>query len=90
MRDLIEQVRLAIPFDLPEAQVCRADGCDGCSLKLLSYLETELEGWEQRLAEGVQPNFGDLHRLAASARKIHRILSKNGLCVPNPEDQDSD
>jgi hypothetical protein len=34
MRLLIEQVRDAIPFDLPAAQVCTGL-CNGCSLKLL-------------------------------------------------------
>jgi len=78
MRQLIGQIRTAIPFDLPEARTC--DGpCEGCSMKLLTYLETEVENWEYRLDEGETPNFGDLNRLAKSAGRIHRVLEKNGL-----------
>lgn len=78
MRDLIAQVRHALPFDLPEARVC--DGpCKGCSHKLLDYLESELEDWELRLAQGEQPGLLELSRLAKTSRKVHRVLSKNGL-----------
>lgn len=48
-------------------------------MKLLTYLESEVENWEYRLDEGETPNFGDLNRLAKSAGKIHRVLEKNGL-----------
>lgn len=78
MHHLIAQVRGAIPFDMPEAQVC-LDGCEGCSRKLLEYLETELTDWERRIDEGDIPNFGDLNTLAKSSRKIHAVLKKNGL-----------
>jgi len=78
MRDLIAQVREALPFDLPEAQACSGP-CDGCSMKLLAYLEAELEAWEQRLDNGERPNFGDLSRLARTGRKVHAVLSRNGL-----------
>lgn len=78
MHRLIGQVRAAIPFDLPEDELC-ADGCTGCSRKLLDYLASELEGWEQRLAGGETPNFGDLDRLAKSSRKIYQTLRNNGL-----------
>jgi len=78
MRELIGQIREAMPFDLPQARVC-AGPCEGCSVKLLDYLESELEGWEHRLDDGEQPTFGDLSRLAKSARKIHKVLAANGL-----------
>jgi len=78
MRQLIAQVRRTLPFDLPEARVC--DGpCDGCSLKLLDYLESELEAWEQRLDNGETPGFVELSRLARTSRNVHRVLLKNGL-----------
>lgn len=78
MRQLIAQVRQALPFDLPEARVC--DGpCEGCSLKLLDFLETELDDWEQRLDQGEKPGLAELSRLAKSSSRIHRILERNGL-----------
>lgn len=83
MRTLIGQIRAAIPFDLPEAAVCR-DSCDGCSMKLLEFMESELESWERRLDHGEQPNFGDLARLAGTGRKIYTILERNGLLKSGP------
>jgi hypothetical protein len=47
MQQLIAQVREAIPFDLTDEQIC-ADSCQGCSVKLLAFLEQELETWEHR------------------------------------------
>ena len=78
MAELIEQIRTAIPLNLPEAQVC-GDSCNACSLKLLEYLSGELENWEARLAAGDTPSLADLSQLARSARKIHRVLDNNGL-----------
>lgn len=78
MQQLIDQVRAAIPFDAAQARVCSGD-CSGCSQKLLDYLEGELAAWEQRLAEGDRPSLADLSRLAKTARKIHRVLVRNGI-----------
>ncbi len=78
MRELIEQIRASIPFDAPETAVCM-DECKGCSMKMLEYLESELDNWEYRLAQGESPNFGDLSQLAGSAKKIYRVLKINGL-----------
>ncbi len=78
MRRLIQQIRSTIPLDLPEAQVC-SDSCNACSLKLLEYLSGELENWEARLDNREKPGLADLSQLARSARKIHRVLQKNGL-----------
>ncbi|MEA3643546.1 MAG: hypothetical protein VBE63_26985 [Lamprobacter sp.] len=78
MHALIAQVRETLPFDAPAAQVCGGD-CQGCSLKLLDYLNGELCGWEQRLEAGETPNFGDLSRLAETSRKVYAALQKNGL-----------
>ena len=78
MQQLIEEVRAEIPFDAAQARVCSGD-CSGCSQKLLDYLEGELAAWEQRLAEGDRPSLADLSRLAKTARKIHRVLVRNGV-----------
>jgi len=78
MRRLIGEIRRRIPFDLSEKQLCR-DGCNACSLKLLEYLSSELENWEARLESGEKPGLADLSQLARSARKIHRVLVKNGI-----------
>jgi len=89
MRRLIAQIRNLMPFDTPEAQRC-ADSCSGCSAKLLAYLETEIDSWETRLAEGEQPSFGDLSRLARTGRKIHAVLLRNGLVDPLEPEQSVD
>ena len=78
MLHLIGQIREAIPFDLTADEIC-GDSCQGCSSKLLIYLESELDAWEIRLADGAIPNFGDLNRLAKQSRKIYRALEANGL-----------
>ena len=78
MRLLIDQVREAIPFRLTDQEIC-GDSCEGCSSKLLIYLETELDSWESRLADGEVPSFGDLDRLARQGRKIQRVLQRNGV-----------
>ena len=87
MRRLIDQVRDAMPFGLNDEQIC-GDSCEGCSSKLLIYLETELDAWESRLAEGAVPTLGDIDRLARQARKIHRVLQHNGV-IPQGTPADS-
>ena len=67
MRLLIRQVRDAIPFDLPQAQVCTGL-CNGCSVKLLDYLDTQLCDWEERLAAGERPGLADLSRFGGTSR----------------------
>jgi hypothetical protein len=81
MSRLISQIRDAAPFDLNPEQIC-GDGCEGCSSKLLIYLETELDDWETKLTDGAIPTFGDLDRLAKQGRKILRVLQRNGVPVP--------
>ena len=78
MQQLIDEVRLTFPFDLPRAQVC-GDECRGCSIKLIEYIEMEMDNWEYRLDDGVIPTFGDLDKLARSCTKIYRALLNNGL-----------
>lgn len=81
MRRLIARIRDTIPFDLPAARVCTGH-CQGCSLKLLEFLDTELSDWEQRLATGERPGLADLSRLERLARKVHAVLARNGLVEP--------
>jgi uncharacterized metal-binding protein YceD (DUF177 family) len=78
MRQLIQRIRNEIPFGLPEEALC-GDACQGCSSKLLIYLETELDEWESKLAAGTLPNFADLNRLADKGRKVAQVLHQNGL-----------
>jgi hypothetical protein len=78
MAQLIGQIRQALPFDAHEAGAC-AGPCEGCSVKLLDYLESELEQWEARLRAGERPGLADLSKLACSAHKIQRVLQRNGL-----------
>lgn len=78
MRNLIQQVRGALPFGAPQAQICSGQ-CQGCALKLLEFIDTELQGWETRLAQGDQPNLGDIDRLAKTSKKVYQVLQRNGL-----------
>lgn len=78
MGKLICQIKDAIPFGMPEAEICARD-CVGCPKKLLEYLDTEVEFWESELASGETPTLGDIDRLAKSSKKIHRALKKNNL-----------
>lgn len=78
MQRLIAEIRRAIPTDIPLERLC-AGPCTGCPKKLLEYLDAELCDWEIRLNRDEQPRLGDLSRLAKSARKIHRVLQRNGV-----------
>ncbi|MGB0723169.1 MAG: hypothetical protein ACPGU7_12325, partial [Gammaproteobacteria bacterium] len=78
MHELIGQIREALPFGMPESQVC-IPPCSGCSMKLLGFLETELDGWEYRLAEGEKPGLKELSNLARTGRRIHKVLERNGV-----------
>lgn len=80
MQSLIDEVRNAIPFDTAEATLCADDAsCQGCSVKLLEYLSMELDNWQQKLDDGVVPNFGELDRLGKTSKKVYKVLKKNGL-----------
>ncbi len=78
MQQLIQQVRMAMPFDLPEATLCSGK-CNGCSQKLLDYLASELEEWEYRLQADETPDFGEIQRIAKTSTKIYKVLVRNGL-----------
>jgi hypothetical protein len=78
MRDLIVNVKTAIPFDLPESDLC-SGSCRGCSKKLLDFLDMELEDWQRILEDGDSPSLGDIDRLAKRSKKIYSALKQNGL-----------
>lgn len=78
MHNMIGQIREVLPFDLDRDEVCSGE-CRGCSVKLLDYMDLELENWRYRLDSGETPNFRDLSKLASSGKKVHRALSRNGL-----------
>jgi hypothetical protein len=78
MCNLIAEIRRRIPFDHIDPDTC-SEQCNGCSLKLIEYLNAEIEDWEYRLEQNEIPNFRDLQRLEKSGRKIYRVLCKNGV-----------
>lgn len=78
MRDLIRQARVTLPFEAPEALIC-SGVCQGCSRKLLDFLESEFDDWERRLDAGERPGLDDLSRLFQTSRKVRLILIRNGL-----------
>ena len=78
MHQLIAQVRAAIPFNAPQSRVCTG-ACEGCSQKLMDFLEGELDDWERRLTSGERPGLADLSRQARVSRKVHGVLERNGL-----------
>jgi hypothetical protein len=79
MRHLVAEVREALPFHLPPERLCDGACSGGCALKLLEYLDGELEHWASRVDAGETPNFGDLARLEKTSRKIYRVLARKGL-----------
>lgn len=81
MRRFIAQVRAAIPFDPPEAQV-RMGTYDGCSVKLLDSPDTHLRDREARLDADERPGPADPSRFASSGRKLDAVLQTNGLAGP--------
>ena len=78
MQQVIAQVRHTLPFDAPKVQVCQGS-CNGCSMKLLDYLDDELLGWEQRLDGGERPGLAELSKLMKTSQRVYRVLQKNGL-----------
>jgi hypothetical protein len=78
MLQLIEEARSQIPFNTPSAELC-AGPCRGCPKKLLEFLDSELEDWQELLGQDQQPSLGDVQKLAKRCRKIYRSLEVNGL-----------
>ena len=81
LRQLIDDIRARFPFDRAEAQICSGP-CQGCSLKLLEYLDTELSEWEHRLCIGQRVGLAELSSLLRTSRKIARVLEKADLMPP--------
>ena len=79
MQNLITQIRETLPFDAPEAEMCANNDCRGCSKKLLEYLAMELDSRQADLGRGLIPTFGDLKKLGDAARKVHKVIERNGL-----------
>lgn len=78
MQGLIDKIRAAIPFDTPEASLC-VGPCQGCSKKLIEFLDSELKQWQLKLSQGESPTLGELEKLGRCAKKIHKVLIKNGI-----------
>ena len=78
MQQLIEATREKIPFDSIEANICTGQ-CNKCSVKVLEYLDSELESWEYRLQSGELPSFGDINQMSQTSKKIYRIMAKNNF-----------
>ncbi|MFK5894295.1 MAG: hypothetical protein QM504_13820 [Pseudomonadota bacterium] len=78
MQQLINTVREKIPFESVEANICTGQ-CNKCSVKVLEFLDSELEGWQYRLKNGETPNFGDINQLGKTSKKVYRILAKNNF-----------
>jgi hypothetical protein len=78
MQNLINQIRTDIPFDIPESILCSGI-CHGCSKKLLDFLDSELEYWQDQLDQGETPRLGDVQQLATRSKKIYQALSRSGL-----------
>lgn len=88
MQQLIERIRDAFPFDQPETQIC-AGPCHGCPLKLLQFLESELDTWQRRLDDGERTGFAELSQLIRVSQKISKALAKSDvLRVTAANDQD--
>jgi hypothetical protein len=88
MRNLIAEIRRRIPFDRIDPETC-SDQCSGCSIKLVEYLDAEIEDWEYRLEQDEIPSFRDLQRLEKSGRKIYQVLCKNGIVDCSSEESAS-
>ena len=86
MQTIINETRAALPFGASDAQLC-SDNCQGCSKKLLEFLDSELDNWEHKLHDGVQPNFGDIHRMGKTCKKVYMVLKNNGLIEDQKEEQ---
>lgn len=78
MRLLISEIRHQVPFNVPQATLCLGP-CEGCSKKLIEYLDDQLCDWQGKLEQGITPNLGEIQTLAKRARKIRQVLVKNGF-----------
>lgn len=74
---MLKEIRLKIPFDLPETTICGGD-CRGCSKKMLELLDTEASYWESMIDQQV-PTLADLKNLQLLALRTFKILHRNHL-----------
>ncbi|MFC1749068.1 hypothetical protein ACFL2V_09710 [Pseudomonadota bacterium] len=79
MSDIIREIKETFPFSMTEDELCAETCRYGCAKKLMEYLYMEITEWEQRLASGEIPNFGDIQNITQTAKKIHKVLEKNNL-----------
>ncbi|MGL1956794.1 MAG: hypothetical protein OCD00_05695 [Colwellia sp.] len=75
---LIKQIKTALPFDLPEHEVC-AGKCVGCPKKMLEYMGCELDHHQCQLDNSEIPSLGEISDLARIAKKVHRSMARNNL-----------
>lgn len=78
LKKMIKEIREIMPFEDLDANVCTGQ-CNHCSVKLLEFLDTQLDEWEFRLKQGEIPNFGDISQLAKTSKKIYQVLEKHNL-----------
>lgn len=83
MRQMIAEIRAALPFDGPEVHTC-SGVCHGCPQKLLAHLDGELTDAQLRLDSGWRPGLAELSRLGRTARKVHTALAENGVVEADP------
>ncbi len=74
MRALIAQARATLPFDDPQALVCNGD-CDRCALKLLTFLDQQLDDWRARLDAGESPTLHQVSELGRLCRQVAFALA---------------
>ena len=79
---VITKVLLQMKKELVEPikyqNLCVID-CYGCPKKLLEFLEDFIISWEEQIATGYRPNFGDLSKIIRVAEKSQAALLKNSL-----------
>jgi len=78
MKILIKQIKVALPFDMPEHEIC-AGKCVGCPKKMMEYIGFEIDYWQCKLDNDEIPTFGDINDLARIAKKVYRSMAKNKL-----------
>jgi len=78
MKTLIEEIRQVMPFEDLDANICTGQ-CNHCSVKLLEFLDTQIDEWEFRLKQGEIPSLKDIDELSKTSKKIYRALDKQNL-----------
>jgi len=78
MKTLIEQIQTALPFEMPELEIC-AGKCVGCPKKMLEYIGSELDHYQCQLDNEEIPTLAEISDLARIAKKVHRNMARNEL-----------